>query len=217
MYNCIIFDMDGTLIDSYEGIFRAYQWTMEKLGEPFKGDILVKRAIGAPLPYVFEKICKMPIEKTKKAIELYRGYYEKRGKKQAKAYEGIERALQQLKKEGKFLGVATLKNKKFAVEILRDTGLSSYFNIVCGMDEEDKLTKAELIDQCRIAAGAEKEETILVGDSEFDFSGAKEAGVSFLAVTYGFGYHTPEELKKENVSLVAAKALDIPRLLIGRL
>lgn len=59
MYSCVLFDMDGTLVDTYEGIFHAYCWTMEQLGLPFEGEPFVRTAIGAPLLYVFEDLCGM--------------------------------------------------------------------------------------------------------------------------------------------------------------
>lgn len=188
MYSCVLFDMDGTLVNSYEGIYHAYAWTMEQMGLPFSGRSFVERVIGAPLVYVFQKFCGLGPEDTAQAIELYRDYYAEKGKRQAKAYDGIAHALCVLKRAGCFLGVATLKRETFAKEILDALGLLSYFDVVCGMDAGDQLHKADLIRRCMTAAGAEPADTLLIGDSAFDGQGAGEAGVDFLAVTYGFGF-----------------------------
>ena len=80
MYRCVLFDMDGTLIDSYTGIFHAYQWAVQQSGIGFPGDALVRQAIGAPLPYAFETLCGMDSDTTKQAVQQYREYYARIGK-----------------------------------------------------------------------------------------------------------------------------------------
>ena len=77
MYKCIVFDMDGTLVNSYQGIESAYRRTFAELGRDFPGEAFVRRAIGAPLPQVFEKMCGMNPEETADAVRAYRAYYDK--------------------------------------------------------------------------------------------------------------------------------------------
>ena len=203
MYRCILFDMDGTLVNSYEGIFHSYEHTLNKLGTPFAGESFVKNAIGRTLPFVFEQLCGMDREQALHAIQIYRDYYAKQGQYELSAYEGIERMLRTLKQSGKFLGVATLKKEEFARAILKRLGLSSLFDCICGMDEEDTLSKTELLRRCRQISSFPKEETILVGDTISDAAGAHEAGISFLAVTYGFGFQQEGELSKNRVKWIA--------------
>ena len=109
MYNCVLFDMDGTLINSYAGIFHGYQRAFAQLGEKFPGEDLVRRAIGAPLPEVFERLCGFRPEQTRMAVRYYRQYYDEKGKHEAFAYAGIADTLSRLKAAGYFLGTATLK------------------------------------------------------------------------------------------------------------
>lgn len=213
MYNCVLFDMDGTLVDSYEGIFHAYQWTLEALGRPFGGDCFVRRAIGAPLPWVFRELCGMDEGETARAVRQYRRYYKERGQRETKAYEGMGEALRQLRQAGRRLGVATLKKEAFAKEILERLGLLVYFDVVCGVDENDRETKADLIGRCLRQIGSRPEETVLVGDSVFDAVGAQEAGIACLAVTYGFGFQTAAERAHPAVCRIADTPADIVRLL----
>lgn len=215
MYKCVLFDMDGTLINSYEGIDRAYRWALEQVGRDFPGEAFVRKAIGAPLPLVFERQCGMDREQTAKAIRCYREYYDQKGKHEAAVYDGMHDCLKRLKLAGCLLGAATLKRETYAKEMLEELELLPYFDVVRGMDEDDRLTKAELITRCTRDAGCAKEETILVGDSEFDAAGAQEAGVDFLAVTYGFGFQTPESLKKYRVDMTADAPCQIAEQLCG--
>ena len=212
-YKCVLFDMDGTLVNSYEGIFHAYRWTMEQMGRDFGGDNFVRRAIGAPLIWVFENLCGMDRIEAEQAAVRYRTYYANQGKHQAGVYDGMEETLRRLKEAGCFLGVATLKNETFAKEMLDTLRLLSYFDMVCGMDADDRLTKADLIRRCMQGAKSEKKETILVGDSAFDAAGAREAGIAFLAVTYGFGFQKPEQAKEVGAVMVAETAGEIADLL----
>lgn len=187
-YQCVIFDMDGTLIDSYEGIYHSYEWTMKKMGRVFGGEQFVRNAIGAPLPVTFRESCGMDEKEVQQAVQYYRDYYDRAGKHEAVLYEGMEKTLKQLKQAGCFLGVATMKKERFAEEILKSLDAWQYFDAVHGADEEGKFSKADLILQCLEDAEIKKEHAILVGDTRFDAEGAAEAGIDFLAVTYGFGF-----------------------------
>lgn len=198
MYQCVLFDMDGTLVDSYRGIFHAYEWAFRKMKMKFPGDAFVRKAIGSTPLDAFERLCEMPPQKIQTAAEYYREYYSTRGKKEAKLYPGIPRLLERLRDAGCFLGTATLKRELFAREMLENFSIAGYFHTVCGMDERNTKRKADLIQEGRKLAGASKENTLLVGDSLQDALGAEEAGISFLAVTYGFGFQKgkiPKEIK----------------------
>ena len=216
MYQCVLFDMDGTIVNSYEGIFHAYQWSLEKIGEKFGGDSFVQEAIGAPLVWVFENLCGLSPAKTQQAVAYYREYYARYGKREAHVYKGIEQSLNKLREAGCYLGTATLKKENFAKEMLEGLGILSYFDTVCGMDKDDRFTKADLIRRCMQYAGVPAEKTILVGDSEFDAAGAREAGVDFLAVTYGFGFHDKKALEKWDVTKSADRADEIAERICSR-
>ncbi len=215
MYRCVLFDMDGTLINSYEGIYHAYRWALKQVGLVFPGEAFVRKAIGAPLPLVFEQHCGMNREQTAKAIRCYREYYDQKGKHEASVYDGMHDCLKQLKLAGCLLGAATLKRETYAKEMLEELRLLPYFDVVRGMDKDDRLSKADLIRRCLKDANCRKEEAVLVGDSEFDAAGAQEAGVDFLAVTYGFGFQTPGALEKHKVTMTAHSACEVAARLCG--
>lgn len=213
MYKCILFDMDGTLVNSYAGIYHAYRYAFERLGLPFGGEAFVRHAIGAPLPLVFSRAAGMREEAVPRAVELYREYYARRGKYEAEVYSGMAQTLRQLKEAGGFLGVATLKKEEFAREMLQNCGILGCFDSVCGMDAADSLTKADLLRRGMQQAGAAPADTVLVGDSEFDVAGAADAGVDFLAVTYGFGFREAEVLRRCGIARWADYPQEIPQRL----
>lgn len=215
MYKCIVFDLDGTLIDTFEGIDKAYQWAFARLNREYPGEFFVRHAIGAPLPQVFEKRCGMSAAETAAAVQAYRTYYGKSGKYEATVYTGMEEALRTLKAANLFLGVATLKNDTFARDILRHFSLFPYFDAIHGTDGKDTLTKADLIYRCMRDIGATETETVLVGDSPYDAQGAKAAGVDFLAVTYGFGFSGSDDESAQALknARLAGDPRDIPALL----
>ena len=215
MKRCVLFDMDGTLVDSYSGISASYAWAFRQSGLPFPGDVFVRKAIGAPLPWVFEQLCGMDAARAERAVGYYRSYYAQKGKFGAAVYRGMESTLIRLKQAGCFLGTATLKKEAFALEILERLRLLPLFDLVCGMDERDSLTKAGLLRRCMETLRVLPEETVLVGDSLFDRQGAEEAGVDFLAVTYGFGFRTPEEQKQLPAGMTAASAKEIADILLA--
>lgn len=140
---CILFDMDGTLVNSFEGIFHSYKYTFQKLKLPFGGESFVRKAIGLTLPFVFEKLCGMHEKQIPQAIQYYREFYADQGQYECTVYPGMKETLERLRKSGNFLGVATLKKESFAREILRRQGLASLFDCICGMDEKDTRTKTE--------------------------------------------------------------------------
>lgn len=194
MYKYVLFDLDGTLIDSGEGIGRCYRYTFERLGIPFPGEHFVRRAIGRMLPEAFEKLAGLTPQQARQAAQIYRDHYSEEGKTHFHVYPGMSDALQTLQMQGCCLGVATLKKEDFAREMLALGGLLPLFHTICGMDADDTLTKPELIARCRLEMNAPPEESVLIGDTVFDQTAAKDAGIAFLPVTYGFGFQQNDEV-----------------------
>lgn len=199
--------MDGTLVNTYEGIFNSYQYAISKIGLNFGGDEFVKKAIGAPLKDVFLREFQLSEQQAVEAVRIYRSYYQEKGKNEACLYEGMADLLKALKEQDHKICIATLKNEQFAKDIVNTMGIAQYFDVVYGIDDNDTYTKADLIKKCIKFVDGKNEESILVGDSEYDFIGAKEAEIDFLAVTYGFGFK--ETKINEEIKYVASKCDDI--------
>lgn len=184
----IIFDLDGTLLDTSEGILHCYHKTAKLLNlkkNPIDNDSIV---IGGPLSDGFRTLYDIPDEETlAKAIDTYRKLYANEGITKFSAYNGIDTSLSELKSDGYQLGVATLKLEEYAKSMLKNAGLAKYFDIIHGWNGTEKCTKAYTVTKVLFEQKCLAKNAVLVGDSVYDKNGAEIAGVDFLGVIYDFG------------------------------
>ena len=182
-----IFDFDGTLADTSEGIYDAYWYTFEQIEKPITNPCALDGVIGAPLLDNFTKRFGLSEKDAIAAISIYRQRYARAGVQMVKLYPGIRELLCYLKKEGYQISIATLKRTDLAQGILHRQGLLKYFDNVIGIDDQDSLTKADLLRLCMRSSNCLPCNTILIGDSMIDFESAKECGIGFLGAGYGLG------------------------------
>lgn len=216
MYKYILFDLDGTISDSSEGITKGIQIALNKLGieEDRKN---LRKFIGPPLTYSFSKFYNMDDENMDKAIKYYREYYSKTGLFENTPYEGIEDLLKKIKDSGRKIAVTTSKPGKFSYEILEKFGLLKYFDIIAGATLEGEAGKkrSDKVDVVEYAleefGNPDKSEVVLVGDTRFDAEGAAKVGIDCIGVLYGFG--TREELEEYNAKHIAETVEDIYKYL----
>ena len=193
-YRNIIFDLDGTLIDSRAGILASLRHTLGRLGHDLGPDLDLNWAIGPPLDEVMSRILEpLGDDRWSEAVALYREHYGSVGLLEASPYEGIAELLTELAEAGRVLVVATTKRTAFARVILEHQGWAGYFTGVYGSEPGGRLDrKADLVrhvlKELRLAPG----ETVMVGDREHDAIGARANAVAFVAAGYGYG--TGDEL-----------------------
>ncbi len=184
----VIFDFDGTIADTSEGIMDAHKYTLNYMHHSVPTDELLQNVIGGNLLTIYTDVFGFGKEDALLAVNVYRKRYEEVGIYKANIYFGFEEMLKTLKGHKTKIGVATLKAERFANLMLQEMKVLNYFDAVCGIQLSDDLTKADLVGKCIEKCGGCTEETILVGDTMNDLNGAREAGVSFVGVTYGFGF-----------------------------
>lgn len=214
MYSIILFDLDGTLIDSEEGIVNSFLYTHEKLGLPLpEKDFIRKNFIGPPLLDSFGKLCGLSEEGAQRAVEIYREYFSAKGVLQFSVYEGIEDILKRLSAEGKALALATSKYELYAMQIMEMTGLSKYFKLMVGsLKDGGRGSKAEVIEYALKRLRAEdKSQAVMVGDRLHDIEGAKAAGIDSIGVLYGFGELS--ELVAHGATHIAVSPEDIASII----
>lgn len=211
MFDCLLFDLDGTLTDSFDGIANSVIYSLEKLGAPVPERQSLSVFVGPPLFESYQAVCGFDPETAKKALAFYREYYNENGWKQNRVYDGVKEALETLKSTGKTLAVATSKPEYFSNRIIELFGLDKYFVFVAGATLDDtRTTKDEVIAYALKSLNVDKEKTVMIGDRKHDVIGAKQNGLKSIGVLYGYG--NLAELSAAGADYIANTPEDIIRL-----
>lgn len=189
MKKLFIFDLDGTLLDTSEGILYCYKNAAESIGLTEKTVQQKSIVIGGPLSDGFRTLYNIESDnQLNEAIKAYKELYKQVGTKKFKVYDGIENLLQTLKNQDFKLAVATLKLEEYAVRMLSSIGMDVYFDKIIGWDGGNKCSKAEILHKVLSELKINPSDAVLVGDSVYDEEGARTVGIDFIGVCYGFGY-----------------------------
>lgn len=203
MCKAVIFDLDGTLTKSEEGIWRSVEYVAERMGFPCPDRPTLRKFIGPPLEYSFRTLMGMSEEQAVRAVAVYRERYQSVGLFENRVYPGIRRLLRTLKREGFSCAIATGKPTEPSRRIVEHFGLARYFDRVIGPDGGDA-DKERLI---RLALPDDWEEAWMVGDRKFDMEGGRKVGIGTVGVGYGYG--TEEELRAAGCDVYAATVQDV--------
>ena len=188
-FEYILFDLDGTITDSGEGITKSVQYALKYF------DILVNnledlhKFIGPPLKESFKEYYNFDEEKANTALVKYREYYADKGIYENSLYDGIIDVLDTLKKNNKTIILATSKPEVYAKQILEYFKIDKYFFFVAGSDfDETRVKKGDVIKYALEGAKvSDLSKVIMVGDREHDIIGAKENNIKSIGVLYGYG------------------------------
>lgn len=207
-YKYILFDLDGTISESAEGIRMSLEHMIKETGVPMVDLSDYTKYIGPPLLDTIKNLCKIPEEKWDEAYTLYKNYYDQKGRFTNKPYDGIEEVLTKLREKGVKLAVCTSKLEEVAHVVMKELGLFDYFDAVCGSNREStRKDKKDLIPYAVETLGGTLPEAVMLGDTRYDAKGAMECNVDFIACSYGYG--TDEEMAKYNPVAWAESPLDI--------
>ena len=203
-YHCVLFDLDGTLSDSAQGVHDGIVAALGEMGAPIPDLSDRSQYIGPPLLSTFQRLCGMTETQAQEALVRYREAYSRDGTFKNHLYEGMDSLLGDLKESGAKVIVTTSKFDEFAKDVLDYLDIRQYFDLVCGSNlDGSRKEKAEVIRYAAGLLGCQiTKEMVLIGDTAFDARGAIEAGCDFIAVSYGYG--DMEEIK----SLGACKLSD---------
>lgn len=190
MKKAVLFDLDGTLLDTTEGVLESAAYAAKAQGYPELPHETMLKFVGPPMQDSFMTFYGVDKEAAQAAANVFRNYYKTHALLKARPYPGMEKLLQDLNNRGVKVGVATYKREDYAITILEHFGIAKYCRSMHGADNYNKLTKADIVNLCIDELGAPKSETVLVGDTDHDAKGAANAGVDFVAVTFGFGYRS---------------------------
>lgn len=191
--HAILFDLDGTLTDSGEGIINCAQLALRHFGLQADDREALRRFVGPPLRESFPRFG-VPEDRVEEAVAVFRGRYLTVGKFENFPYPGIRELLAELKQAGWELYVATSKPESTAVEILTKFELADYFTKICGADLEGGRDSKDAVIAYLLETLPQDVVPVMVGDTVFDVEGAKVHGIPTIGVTWGYG--EAEEMEK---------------------
>ena len=214
-YINIIFDLDGTLTDSKQGIINSVYAACRKLkiGIPESG--IYHHSIGIPLQEYFRKTIGIPEEKVDEAVTYFREYYGKKGVYENRLYPGISRLLENLSKVAR-LFIATSKLEKSALVVLDHFNIGRFFNGMAGADASGaRAGKTELVRRIMTLHHIEKGNvTVMIGDKKMDIDAAHNCGIDSIGIIYGYG--STEEIKTAGPTHIAGSVEELGKLLLNQ-
>lgn len=208
----ILFDLDGTLTDSGEGIINCAIVALQHFGLPIPSREELRVFVGPPLGETFVRFG-IPEERVQEAIDVYRSRYIPIGKYENTPYPGIRELLEKLRSDGFLLYVATSKPEQTSVDILEHFDLAKYFDKICGASMDlSRSSKEAVISYLLDTAPADS--LIMVGDTKFDVIGAAAHGIPTVGVSWGYG--TVSDMRSAGAIAIAHSPQELYSLLIAR-
>ena len=207
----LFFDLDGTLLDSAEGIVRAFASVMDHFSLPYASLDEFRCVVGPPLYECFPRFG-IPKGKEKEDLSIFQAYYAERGVYENALYEGVPEVLSHLKDKGIHLYIVTGKPEHFAKLILSRLGILSFFEGIVGADMEEKsvekdLLLAKMLDKAGLSPS---KEMAMIGDRSYDIIGGKTLGLHTVGVLWGIG--GKEELQSAGADVLLSHVEDLKGL-----
>ncbi|MDR2343689.1 MAG: HAD hydrolase-like protein [Spirochaetaceae bacterium] len=214
-YSSILFDLDGTLTDSYPGIKNSIKYSLQKFDISEEDDEKLKAFVGAPLEKSFMKYYGFDKGTARKAVEHYREYFQEKGMYENRLYDGTEELLRALNGKNAVCIIATSKSVIFARKILEHFRINVHFRHIAGSGPDGASVEKEGVIRLVIEKyGLNRRKTIMIGDRKYDISGANKNGIDSIAVLYGYG--SREELEKASPKYLCGSVTDISKILTKR-
>ena len=212
-YQTILFDLDGTLADNYEGITHGVQQALAHLGIVVENRKELAVFIGPPLTDSFRDFYHLDEEQVTEAVAEYRRYYREKGVFEVTIYEGVPEMLKTLKAAGFKIATASSKPQVFVQNILESNHLAEYFDAIIGADLVGGLqSKEEVCNEALRITQTGAADAVLIGDRLHDAEGAIACNLDFIGVLYGFGGY--EELSAYPSVLLAKTATEVTEFLL---
>ncbi len=192
-YKLIVFDWDGTLMDSQARIVDCMRAAILDAGLALPDDARISEIIGLGLPEAVQRLLPDAHEAVMdRVITRYRHHFLTENRTVSPLFEGVEETLRQLTQRGYLLAVATGKGRSGLERALRETGLGGYFQATRCADECRSKPAPDMLDEIMDELGMFAPETLMVGDTEYDLEMAANARTAALAV--GYGVHDRQRL-----------------------
>lgn len=216
MYHYILFDLDGTLTDSQEGITKSAAYAMEKLGYPVPDAATLTKFVGPPLVYSFMEYGGMDRETAARAVDAFRERYHVTGMFENAAVPGCPELLARLKDRGYVLALASSKLQMLCDQIVERFGYLPSLDLVAGSLDDGSEPKSAVIQRVLDRFGITEEkkcQVLMVGDRKFDVEGAKDRGIDCVGVEF-CRYAEPGELEAAGAVAVVETVEELERFIL---
>ena len=209
-FDYVIFDFDGTVADTGEGILKSLQYSFTAMGDPEPDLSDLKKFIGPPVFYSYTHFYGISEDRVDLYVKKYRERYREKGIYESKVYDGLKELIVSLKEKNIKVGIASSKPENLIYSVADYLGITDMFDAIVGVksDNSKHSTKAGLIAQVMDDLGAnDKNRVLMVGDRLYDIDGAHEAGVKCCGALWGYG--NEEEFTAHNADFMAKSPEDI--------
>lgn len=214
-YKLVIWDVDGTLLDTSSGLISSTRYMIEKLGLPKVSEDVLKSFVGPRIQDSLSRVYGLTGEAGKEAAAVFRNHYKEGDVLKAEPYPGIEGILQNLSEAGVKMAVATNKRQDFTDALMKKFGFDKYLSCVFGTDPEGKYVKKDLINMCvDYFDDINTFDAVMIGDSSYDAEAALEVGIDFVGVMYGFDFKSIEDMTAFKPIGAAADIKELKELLM---
>ena len=213
VFDYVIFDFDGTVADTGEGILKSLQYSFVAMGDPEPELSDLKKFIGPPVFYSYTHFYGISEDRVDLYVKKYRERYREKGIYESKVYDGLKDLLISLKEKNIKVGIASSKPENLIYSVSDYLGITDMFDVIVGVksDNSKHSTKAGLIAQAMQELGAQdKNKVLMVGDRLFDIDGAHEAGVKCCGALWGYG--DEEEFKEHNADFIVRLPEEIEKI-----
>ncbi len=212
--NNILFDFDGTLMNTWPGIEATLSASLQALNIPVRDDAITQTLVGIPLMRVFEELLDGDPEKSGLATQKYRELFPVVGMSGARPFEGVVGMLEELTLRERVLFLVTARNEMITKQMMKDHGLTGFFTWVRGEQEgEVPDGKAHMVAEVIQRFDLDPGDCVMVGDRRYDIDAAHANGLQAVGVTYGYG--TNEELMDAGAAQLAGSIAELGEMLIG--
>lgn len=214
MYSAVIFDFDGTICDTGEGVKKSAKYALDSfniVSDPWE---TLDHFIGPPLLVTFQEKYGATASQAEELVKKYRERYTDIGVFESHLYNGIEKLLQNLRKEKIKIAIASSKPDKYIHILLEKFNVSQYFDAVCAVSfTKDCESKQSIISRALHELGVDAKDAVMVGDRLYDIDGANANGIDSIGASWGYG--SKFEFIEYGAKYIADKPEDIESIVLG--